>query len=207
MLLTINPVSPQQRLIDRTVSILKNDGVIIYPTDTVYGLGCSIFSKKAMTRICQIKNRDPKKPMSFVCSSDSQIQEYTQGIPTHIFRIIRRYLPGPYTFIFNASKVVPQMMLTKRKTLGCRWPDQSIAIKLVETLGHPILSTSLLTSEDTLYNDATLLHEEYKKQVDLVIDGGTIFAEYSTIMDFTISPPVVVRQGKGETSWVKKIFV
>ena len=207
MLLNINPITPQQRLIDRAVSVLQNNGVIIYPTDTVYGLGCSIFSKKAMTRICQIKNRDPKKPMTFICSNERQIQEYTQGIPTPIFKIIRRYLPGPYTFIFNASKVVPQMMLTKRKTLGCRWPDHAIALKLVETLGHPILSTSLLTSEDTLHDDPINLHDEFKKLVDFVIDGGSIFAEYSTIVDFTLSPPEVVRQGKGETSWMKEIFV
>lgn len=207
MLLTINPSNPQQRLIDKAVSILQNDGVIIYPTDTVYGLGCNIFSKKAMNRICQIKNRDPKKPMTFICSSESQIQEYTQGIPTPIFKIMRRYLPGPYTFIFNASKVVPQMMLTKRKTLGCRWPDHPIALKLVETLGHPILSTSFLNSEDMLHDDPLELHEEFKKLVDLVIDGGSIFAEYSTIVDFSIFPPEVIRQGKGETDWVEEIFV
>ncbi len=207
MLLNINPINPQQRLIDRAVSVLQNDGVIIYPTDTVYGLGCSIFSKKAMARICQIKNRDPKKPMTFICSSERQIQEYTQGIPTPFFKIMRRYLPGPYTFIFNAAKVVPQMMLTRRKTLGCRWPDHPIALKLVETLGSPILSTSLLTSEETLHNDPTKLHDEFKKLIDLVIDGGVIFAEYSTIVDFTLPTPEVIRQGKGETSWVEEIFV
>ena len=207
MLLNINPTTPQQRLIDRAVSVLQNNGVIIYPTDTVYGLGCSIFSKKAMTRICQIKNRDPKKPMTFICSNERQIQEFTQGIPTPIFKIMRRYLPGPYTFIFIASKVVPHMMLTKRKTLGCRWPDHAIAVKLVETLGHPILSTSLLTSEETLHDEPVKLHDEFKKLVDLVIDGGSIFAEYSTIVDFTLSPPEVVRQGKGETSWMEEIFV
>ncbi|MBF0280847.1 MAG: threonylcarbamoyl-AMP synthase [SAR324 cluster bacterium] len=207
MLLSVNPINPQQRLLDRAVSVLKNDGVIIYPTDTVYGLGCSIFSKKAMARICMIKNRDPKKPMTFICSSERQIQEYTQGIPTPVFKIIRRYLPGPYTFIFNAAKLVPQMMLTKRKTLGCRWPDHAIAVNLVETLGHPILSTSLLTSDEILYDDPTSIHDKFKKQVDLVIDGGTIFAEHSTIVDFTTPTPEVVRQGKGETSWLEEIFI
>lgn len=207
MLLTINENNPQQRLINQAVSILQNDGVIIYPTDTVYGLGCSIFSKKAMNRICQIKNRNPKKPMTFICSSESQIQEYSQGIPTPIFKLMRRHLPGPYTFIFNASKVVPQVMLNKRKTMGCRWPDHPIALSLVETLGHPILSTSLLVSEDTLHDDPLELHEEFKKRVDVVIDGGSIFAEYSTIIDFTQSPPEIIRQGKGETHWIEEAFV
>ena len=206
MLLTINPTHPQPRLIHQAVSILQKDGVIIYPTDTVYGLGCSIFSKKAMNRICQIKNRNPKKPMTFICASESQIQEYTQGIPTPIFKLMRRHLPGPYTFIFNAAKVVPQGMLTKRKTLGCRWPNHPIALKLVETLGHPILSTSLLASNEVLHDDPWALHEEFKKRVDVVIDGGSIFAEYSTIIDFTQTPPEILRQGKGDTRWVEETF-
>lgn len=202
MLLNINPENPQQRLIDQAISVLERDGIIIYPTDTVYGLGCSIFSKKGVSRIQQIKNRDPKKPMTLICSSERQIQEYTQGIPTPIFKIIRRYLPGPYTFIFSASKVVPKILLTKRKTLGCRIPDHPIALKIVESLGHPILSTSLLNSEDNLYDDPLDIHDEYEKKVDLVIDGGPIFAEYSTMVDFTQSPPEVIREGKGDTSWL-----
>ncbi len=207
MLVSINPDNPQQRLVDQVVSVLKNDGVIIYPTDTVYGLGCDIFSKKAIERICQIKNIDRKKPMTFICSSDRQIQECTQGIPNNIFKIIRKYLPGPYTFIFSASKIVPKRMLPKRKTVGCRWPDHPIALKLVETLGNPILSTSLKTIDDKLYEDPLDIYDQYIKRVDLVVDGGIIFPENSTIVDFTQSPPVVNRHGKGEINWLDDVFI
>lgn len=204
MLLSINSQNPQQRLIDQAAVILENDGVIIYPTDTVYGLGCSIFSKKGIEKICLIKNIDPKKPLSFICSNERQIQEYTQGISNPVFKIIRRYLPGPYTFIFKASKVVPKVMMTKRKTVGIRWPDHPIALQLVETLGHPILSTSLRVSENELYDDPYDLYDRYGKMVDVVIDGGEIYAENSTIIDFSLSSPEILRYGKGEADWFEE---
>ncbi|MGK5095059.1 L-threonylcarbamoyladenylate synthase [Deltaproteobacteria bacterium TL4] len=206
MLLEINPENPQQRLIDQAVSFLKNDGVIIYPTDTVYGLGCSVFSKKGMERICRIKDVDRKKPLTFICANERQIQEYTQGISNPIFKIIRREFPGPYTFIFYASREVPKMMLTKRKTIGVRYPKHPIPLSLVTTLGHPILSTSLRISEEELYDDPLDLHEVYEKRVDAVIDGGSIFSENSTIIDFTMSPPEIVRYGKGPTDWMEEIM-
>ena len=211
MLLSINPINPQPRRIQQVVDVLKNDGVIIYPTDTVYGLGCSIFSKKAMRRMQQIKNlnvhngTNPKKPLTFICSNQTEVQEYTQGISTPVFKMLRRQLPGPYTFVFKAAKIVPKMMLTPRSTVGLRWPDHTIANEIVETFGHPILSSSLRISVDELYDDPNDLHEEYKKQVDLIVDGGTIFAENSTIIDFSHAEAEIIRISKGSVDWLDEV--
>ena len=203
MLLSINPKNPQPRLVQQVVELLENDGVIIYPTDTVYGLGCSIYSKKAMKRLHLIKKMDPKKPLTLICSNQTQIQEYTQGIETPIFKLLRKHLPGPYTFVFRASKIVPKMMLTPRSTVGFRWPDHPITLAIVEMLGHPILSSSLRISEDQLYDDSQEIHDHFKKRVDAVVDGGSIFAEHSTIIDFSQGDPILLRQGKGNSSWLE----
>lgn len=202
MLLSINPLNPQARLIQQVVDVLQNDGIIIYPTDTVYGLGCSIFSKKAMKRIYQIKKMNQKKPLTFICANQTEVQEYTQGIPTDVFKLLRRKLPGPYTFVFKASKIVPKMMLTPRSTVGLRWPDHPIANEIVSAFGHPILSSSLRISADELYDDPHELHEKYKKQVDLIVDGGVIFAENSTIIDFSHGNAEISRMGKGSVEWL-----
>ena len=203
MLLSINPKNPQPRLVQQVVELLENDGVIIYPTDTVYGLGCSIYSKKAMKRLHLIKKMDPKKPLTLICSNQTQIQEYTQGIETPIFKLLRKHLPGPYTFVFRASKIVPKMMLTPRSIVGFRWPDHPITLAIVEMLGHPILSSSLRISEDQLYDDPQEIHDHFKKRVDAVVDGGSIFAEHSTIIDFSQGDPILLRQGKGNSSWLE----
>ena len=203
MFLPINPKNPQLRLVQQVVELLENDGVIIYPTDTVYGLGCSIFSKKAMKRLHLIKKMDHKKPLTFICSNQTQIQEYTQGIETPIFKLLRKHLPGPYTFVFRASKIVPKMMLTPRSTVGFRWPDHPITLSIVEMLGHPILSSSLRITEDQLYDDPHEIHDHFKKRVDAVVDGGSIFAEHSTIIDFSQGDPILLRQGKGNSSWLE----
>ena len=203
MLLSINPKNPQPRLVQQVVELLENDGVIIYPTDTVYGLGCSIYSKKAMKRLHLIKKMDPKKPLTLICSNQTQIQEYTQGIETPIFKLLRKHLPGPYTFVFRASKIVPKMMLTPRSTVGFRWPDHPITLAIVEMLGHPILSSSLRISEDQLYDDSQEIHDHFKKRVDAVGDGGSIFAEHSTIIDSSQGDPILLRQGKGNSSWLE----
>ena len=203
MLLSINPKNPQPRLVQQVVELLENDGVIIYPTDTVYGLGCSIYSKKAMKSLHLIKKMDPKKPLTLICSNQTQIQEYTQGIETPIFKLLRKHLPGPYTFVFRASKIVPKMMLTPRSTVGFRWPDHPITLAIVEMLGHPILSSTLRISEDELYDDPHEIHDHFKKRVDAVVDGGSIFAEHSTIIDFSQGDPILLRQGKGNSSWLE----
>ena len=205
MLLSINPLNPQARRIQQVVDVLQNDGIIIYPTDTVYGLGCSILSKKAMKRIYQIKKMNQKKPLTFICANQTEVQEYTQGIPTDVFKLLRRKLPGPYTFVFKASKIVPKMMLTPRSTVGLRWPDHPIANEIVSAFGHPILSSSLRISADELYDDPHELHEKYKKQVDLIVDGGVIFAENSTIIDFSHGTAEISRMGKGSVEWLGQI--
>ena len=203
MLISINPVNPNPFRVKQVVDVLKNNGIIIYPTDTVYGLGCSIFSKIAMKRLHKIKKINQKKPLTFICANQNEVQEYTQGIQTYIFKLLRRKLPGPYTFVFKASKIVPKMMLTPRSTVGMRWPDHPIANEIVATLGHPILSSSLRLSEQELYDDPHKLHEKYKKQVDLIVDGGTIFAEHSTIIDFSQGGATIIRYGKGPVDWIK----
>ena len=203
MLLSINPVNPQPRLIKKVVDVLQNDGIIIYPTDTVYGLGCSIFSKKAMKRLYLIKNVNQKKPLTFICANQTEVQKYTQGIPTDVFKLLRRKLPGPYTFVFKASKIVPKMMLTPRNSVGLRWPDYPIANEIVSAFGNPILSSSLRISADELYEDPQEIHERYKKQVDLIVDGGSIFAENSTIVDFSHGGIEITRMGKGSVEWLR----
>ena len=203
MFLTINPSNPEPRLINQVVDVLNNGGIIIYPTDTVYGLGCSIFNKKAMKRLYQIKKVNQKKPLTFVCSNQTEIQEYSYGIPTHVFKFLKRKLPGPYTFVFKASKIVPKMMLTPRKTVGLRWPDHPIANSIVKEFGSPILSSSLRISADELYEDPYEIHKKYKKQVDLIVDGGFIFAENSTIIDFSKGEAEIIRMGKGTVEWIE----
>ena len=203
MLIRIHPDNPQPRQVEQVVNLLENDGVIIYPTDTVYGLGCSIFSKKAMKRITQIKKVDPKKPLTIICTNTSHIQEYAQGIPNDVFKVMRRILPGPYTVILKASRIIPKTMLTPRSTVGIRWPGHPIAQSIVETLGHPILSSSLRISEAELYDDPGELHDHYESQVDAVVDGGVIYAENSTIIDFSGGDPVIARRGKGGVAWLE----
>jgi tRNA threonylcarbamoyl adenosine modification protein (Sua5/YciO/YrdC/YwlC family) len=148
---------------------------------------------------------NPKKPLTFICANQTEVQEYTQGIPTQVFKLLRRKLPGPYTFVFKAAKVVPKMMLTPRNTVGLRWPNHPITNEIVKTFGHPILSISLRISEDKLYDDPLELHEKYKKQVDLIVDGGTIFAENSTIIDFSHGEAEIVRMGKGPVDWLEEV--
>ena len=204
MLVSINPYNPQPRLIEQVVSVLNKDGVIVYPTDTVYGLGCSIFSKKAMKRLHLIKKMNPKKPLTLICSNQSQIQEYILGIDKTVFKLLRTHLPGSYTFVFKASKIVPKMMLTSRSTVGFRWPDHPITLAIVKRLGNPILSSSLRVSEERLYDEPRELLQHFEKKVDLVVDGGTIFAEHSTIIDFTNEIPTLIRQGKGKSDWLEE---
>ena len=159
-----------------------------------------------MKRLHLIKKIDPKKPLTLICSNQTQIQEYTQGIDTPVFKLLRKNLPGPFTFIFKASKIVPKMMLTPRSTVGFRWPDHPITLSIVENLGHPILSTSLRISEDQLYDEPQEIHDHFKKQVDAVVDGGTIFAENSTIIDFSVGHPEVLRQGKGNCTLLEEVL-
>ena len=199
MLLNIHPDNPQPRLINQVVDSLKKGGIIIYPTDTIYGLGCDITQHKAIERICKIKNIDPAKAqLSFICRDLSHLSDYTKSISTPIYRLLKHYLPGPYTFILPASKQVPRILESKKSTIGLRIPDNTIAMTILEGLGNPILSTSLPGEMVEEYTDPEIMFDRFGHLVDFVINGGIGGMEPSTILDCTGPDPIIIRQGKGE---------
>jgi tRNA threonylcarbamoyl adenosine modification protein (Sua5/YciO/YrdC/YwlC family) len=201
MLIHIHPVNPQERLIQQVVQVLRQGGVIIYPTDTIYGLGCDIFQHKAIERICQIKNVSPQKAnLSFVCYDLSDLSHYAKQLPTPVYRTLKQYLPGPYTFILEASKQVPKILKTKKDTVGIRVPDNKIARCIVKELGNPILSASLPSGLVEDYTDPEIIYEKFEKTVNIVVDGGIGGMVPSTIIDFTRDEPELVREGAGE--WI-----
>jgi len=199
MLIQIHPQNPQPRLIKQMAECMKNGGVVVYPTDTIYGLGCDIFQPKAVERICRIKGIEPQKAqLSFVCADLSDLSQYAKQLSTPVYRTLKQYLPGPYTFILEASKEVPKMLKSKRDTIGLRIPDNAITQALVRELGRPILSASLPGDFVEEYTDPELIYETFEKRVDFVIDGGAGGAKPSTIIDFTSGDPEVVREGAGQ---------
>lgn len=199
MLLTIHPVNPQQRLIDKAVDILRNGGIIIYPTDTIYGMGCDIFQHKAVERICQIKGIDPRKAqLSFICRDLSHLSDYTKSIDTPLYRMLKTVLPGPFTFILPASRQVPKILKSKKDTIGLRVPDNKICMDLLQTLDHPLLSTSLPGEMVQEYTDPEYIYERFGNVVDAVIDGGIGGFVPSTVVDCTTDEWSVIREGKGE---------
>ena len=200
MLLHIHPENPQPRLIRQVVDILKGGGIVIYPTDTIYGLGCDIFQQKAIERICRIKQVDPKKAqLSFVCSDLSHLSDYAKQLTNSTYRLLKEYLPGPYTFILPASKMVPKIIQSKKDTIGLRIPDNKIAQAIVKELGRPILSASLPGELVEDYTDPEIMYENFMKEVDIVVDGGIGGTVPSTIIDCTDDEPVLLREGLG--SW------
>jgi tRNA threonylcarbamoyl adenosine modification protein (Sua5/YciO/YrdC/YwlC family) len=200
MLLEINPDNPQPRLISKVVETLKNGGVVAYPTDTTYGIGCSIFSKKGIERIYAIKQRERKKPFSFICSDLSEIARYAQ-VSNYAFKLLRRLLPGAYTFVMEANSVVPDLLLTKQKTVGIRIPDNKICLAIVKELGHPIVTTSAnLSGEDPIGNPWQV-ECDLGKLLDLVIDGGDLSADVSSVVSIIGDVPEVLRKGVGDVSW------
>ena len=199
MFIHIHPVNPQQRLIQQVVQTLKQGGIVIYPTDTLYGLGCDIFQHKAIERICRIKNVQPQKAnLSFVCSDLSDLSNYAKQLNTPVYRTLKQYLPGPYTFILEASKQVPKILKTKKDTVGIRVPDNTIARCIVKELGNPILSASLPGEYVEEYTDPEIINESFGHLVDMVIDGGVGGIIPSTIIDFTKDEPQLIREGAGE---------
>lgn len=198
MLIRIHPDNPQLRLLKQVADLLRNGGVIIYPTDTIYGLGCDIAQHKAIERICRIKNTDPQKAqLSFVCYDLSQLSLYAKQLPTSVYRSLKSHLPGPYTFVLEASRQVPKLLKSKRDTVGIRVPDNEIARAIVKELGNPILSASLPGENVEDYTDPEIIHDHFEKLVDLVIDGGIGGVRPSTIIDYTSGAPEVVRLGAG----------
>ena len=199
MLLHIHPDNPQPRLIKQVVESLLQGGIIIYPTDTVYGLGCDILQQKAVERICRIKKVDPKKAqLSFVCSDLSHLSDFTKPLSTPIYRLLKEKLPGPYTFILPASKMVPRILQSNKDTIGLRIPDNNIAKAIVHELGRPILSASLPGEMVEDYTDPEVMHENFINEVEYIIDGGIGGMIPSTIIDCTGETPLLIREGLGE---------
>jgi len=199
MLLQIHPENPQPRQIKIVVDCLHRGGVIIYPTDTLYGLGCDILQHKAIEKVCRIKKVDPKKAqLSFICSDLSHLSEYAKQLSTATYRLLKEHLPGPYTFILPASKMVPKILQSKKDTIGLRIPDNKIAQAIINELGRPILSASLPGEMVEDYTDPEIMHENFMTEVDMVIDGGIGGAEPSTVVDCTKEDYVVIRQGAGK---------
>jgi len=198
MFLTVHPQNPQERNIQTITECLLAGGIIIYPTDTIYGLGCDIFQHKAIERICRIKNIDPAKAqLSFICYDLSDLSMYTKSISTPLYRVLKNHLPGPYTFILPASKMVPKILKSRKNSIGLRVPDNLIARTIVQRLGHPVLSTSLPGEWVEEYTDPETIYEHFKNQVDIVVDGGPGNMIPSTIVDYTSGESVVVRKGAG----------
>ena len=199
MRLQLHPDNPQPRLIKQVIECLKDGGVIIYPTDTIYGLGCDIAQHKAVERICKIKNIDPQKAqLSFICRDLSNMSDYTKSIDTPLYRMLKSYLPGPYTFILPASKLVPKILQNKKNTIGLRVPDNIICRHILDALGNPILSASLPGDMVEEYTDPEVMYEKFEHLVDFVIDGGIGGMVPSTIVDCTGNDWTILRKGLGE---------
>jgi tRNA threonylcarbamoyl adenosine modification protein (Sua5/YciO/YrdC/YwlC family) len=199
MLLHVHPTHPQPRQIKTLVECLKGGGVIIYPTDTIYGLGCDIFQHKAIEKLCRIKQVDPAKAnLSFICHDLSHLSQFTKSISTPLYRMLKQNLPGPYTFILPASKEVPKILKSKKDTIGLRVPDHAIPHAILKELDHPILSASLPGEMVEDYTDPERIYERFGKQVDIVVDAGIGGMIPSTIVDCTKEAPEIVRQGLGE---------
>ncbi|MFN6946156.1 MAG: L-threonylcarbamoyladenylate synthase [Cytophagaceae bacterium] len=200
-LIAINPDNPQEKKLREVAEILARGGVVIYPTDTVYGIGCDITNARAIERICRIKNIDARKNrFSFICHDLSHISEYTHNLPDPVFKIMKKALPGPFTFILNANNNVPKALNPKKNTIGIRVPDNNIIRMLVKELGNPILTTSIKDDDDVLEysTDPELIYEKYRDSVDVVIDGGYGNNVPSTVVDCTGDEIEIVREGLGD---------
>ena len=203
MLLKIYPENPNQRAIDQVVKCLQDGGIIIYPTDTIYGIGCDIFKPKSIERITTLLgDRKKKSSMTFISHDLSNLSDYTRPIPNHFFKIMKKVLPGPFTFILNANNNVPKLLQSNKKTVGIRVPDNNIVREIVRQLGHPILSTSVKDDDEVVeyITDPELIYERYGDDVDIVIDGGYGDNVPSTVVDCTGDEAEVVREGKGDVN-------
>lgn len=200
MLIEINPDNPQQRLIAQVAAALADGAVIAYPTDTTYGIGCSIFSRKGIERIYQIKQREKKKPFSFICSNLSDVTKYAK-VSNYAFKIMNRHLPGPYTFVLDATRTVPDLVQTKQKTVGIRIPDNRICLDLVTALGHPLVTTSANLSGEEPIGDPRDIFDDMNNQLDIIVDGGFLPPDVSSVISLINDIPTVLRKGIGDVSW------
>ncbi len=197
MLLRVNPYNPQVRHISTAVDILKKGGIVAYPTDTFYGIGCDIMNKKAIEKIYAIKQRNKTKPFSFICPDLKNISTYAK-VSNMAYRNMKRLLPGPYTFVLAGSKMVPKIMLTKRRTAGIRVPNHEIALMLARELGNPIISTSATDPDGNVFEDPSLLHDYFDKRLDAVIDGGSVPGAPSSVISLVDDIPEIIRHGAGD---------
>ena len=198
MLIRIHSENPQARQLTMVKDCLETGGIIAYPTDTIYGLGCSILHHEAVEKICAIKKVDPEKAqLSFICADLSDLSTYAKSIDNVLYRILKKTLPGPFTFILPASKQVPKILQSKKKTIGLRIPNNKIALSIIETLGHPILSASFPGENVEDYTDPEIIYENWSNQIDMVVDGGIGGMVPSTVIDCTTEEYVLLRQGLG----------
>ena len=201
MVITMHEKTPERRLVSMTVTALEEGGIILYPTDTVYAYGCDLTKKNAIEKIYHIKEIHRSKPLSFVFSDLSQVHEYVRNMSDHAFKAMKKLLPGPYTFIFQASKLVPKFVLTKQKTVGVRIPDHPVPRDIVRALGRPLLSTSVVNQAGEYIVEPDDLEKVLYKQIDMVVDSGRKIPDPSTVLDFSSGECVVVRKGKGPVEW------
>jgi len=199
MIIKINQQNPQLRLIHKIVAILKKGGIVVYPTDTYYGIGCDIMNKRAIEKIYQLKQRNKSKPFSFICSGLKNISNYAK-VSNYAYKTMKRLLPGPYTFILEGSRLVPKIMLTKRKTAGIRVPDNPICLALVNELGNPLITTSATMPDGTVFHDASLVHDFFGNRVEAVIDGSIVPGQPSSVISLIDDKPEVIRKGIGDVS-------
>ncbi len=199
--LKIHPITPEPRKIHRVVEVLTESGIIIYPTDTIYGIGCDLMNRRAVERLCQIINIKPQKlNLSFICHDLSHISEYVKRLDTHEFKILKKALPGPFTFIFESSTKVPKILDVNKKTVGIRIPNHPIPLAIVKALGNPLITSSIKNDDEIVEytTNSDEIYEDFKNKVDLIIDGGAGGNIPSTIVDFTSGNAVVTRLGLGD---------
>ncbi len=200
MILKIHPQNPEQRKVDQVIDCLRDGGVIIYPTDTVYGIGCDIYNQKAVERICRIRNIDRKKAnFSFICYDLSHLSDFARNDDTATYKLMKKAFPGPFTFVLQAKNTVPDLFKSKKKTVGIRIPDNNIAREIVNRLGNPIMSASVHDEDEVIEytTNPELIHEKYEDRVDMVIDGGFGDNHVSTVIDCSNGSAEILRQGKG----------
>ncbi|MBF0529237.1 MAG: threonylcarbamoyl-AMP synthase [Deltaproteobacteria bacterium] len=197
MILNINPDNPQPRLISRVVAVLKDGGVIAYPTDTQYGIGCDLYQKRSIEKVYRLKKRNTNKPFSFICSDLTNIAEFAK-VSNYQYKTMRRLLPGPYTFILEGTRLVPKIMLTKRKEAGIRVPAHNVCLAIVQALGNPIINTSAANEDNEPLSDPEEIELYFKGSLDLVIDGGQVPGRPSTVVSLIDDTPEILREGLGE---------
>lgn len=202
MLIKVNSNTPQIRLLNRVAESLRDGGIIAYPTDTTYGIGCSIFSKRSIERIYQIKKREKSKPFSFICSSIAEVSKFAR-VDNATFKILKRYLPGPYTFILEATRDVPDLLLTRQKTVGIRIPDNIICNNLVNILGNPLITTSANLTGEIPVGDPLLIRDIFGGDLKYIVDGGTLNTDVSSVISLLGSNVEVLRSGLGDVTWCK----